>query len=78
MASAAAVSTASTAPSLPDDSDSDAEITSKVGQLDDDEDDSPPRRTVEHGGEDELDDDQVDDDDLFGDGLDDDEPEQSP
>ena len=73
MASAAAVSTASTAPSLPDDSDSDAEITVKAGQLDDDEDDSPPRRTVEHGGEDEL-----DDDDLFGDGLDDDEPEQSP
>ena len=73
MASAAAVSTASTAPSLPDDSDSDAEVTGEVGQLDDDEDDSPPRRTVEHGGEDEL-----DDDDLFGDGLDDDEPEQSP
>ena len=78
MASAAAVSTASTAPYLPDDSDSDAEITVKAGQLDDDEDDSPPRRTVEHGGEDELDDDQIDDDDLFGDGLDDDEPEQSP
>ncbi|OCK97588.1 uncharacterized protein K441DRAFT_655440 [Cenococcum geophilum 1.58] len=78
MASAAAVSTASTAPSLPDGSDSDAEITGKVGQLDDDEDDSPPRRTVEHGGEDELDDEQIDDDDLFGDGLEDDELEQSP
>lgn len=78
MASAAAVSTASTAPSLLDGSDSDAEIIGKVGQLDDDEDDSPPRRTVEHGGEDELDDDQIDDDDLFGDGLEDDEPEQSP
>ncbi|OCK82648.1 hypothetical protein K432DRAFT_323895 [Lepidopterella palustris CBS 459.81] len=77
MASAVSVGATSTALRLPDDLDSDAEITGHAGLIDEDGDeDDSPRRTVEEDGqedEDALD----DDDDLFGDGMDD-EAEKSP